>query len=258
MVLENIIHPEWVEKNPLYALVLGGGLSSIGIWIGVLIFPQDASIAGILFTLIAALPFLRKILKLEEAIEERARTLKGLFFRNKTIIEVYFMFFIGMVIAYTFWYVICPDNITAMIFSRQLEMFIAPQSVSLLGGADVGNAFMQILANNIKVIFIILILSLLYGAGAVLIITWNASVLGVFLGSFGRVMDAVLFLPHVCLEFSGFFIAAVAGGMIATALDKQKINMVKFDRILLDFLILFGISIAFIVAGAYVEALLIA
>ena len=66
MVVENLIKPEWVEQKPLYALLLGACLTTIGIWIGAIIFTNDASIAGVLFTTISAVPFFAKILKLEE------------------------------------------------------------------------------------------------------------------------------------------------------------------------------------------------
>jgi uncharacterized membrane protein SpoIIM required for sporulation len=81
---------------------------------------------------------------------------------------------------------------------------------------------MPILLNNLKVLFLVLLLSFIYGMGSVLIITWNASVLGVFVGSFGKFVNFLSFIPHTALEFIGFFFGAMAGGLLSMAFDESR------------------------------------
>ena len=90
MVIETIIKPSLVERKPAWAFALGVLLSSIGILIGLLAFPKNAGLAGILFIVIGGVPFLHKILDIEEVKEEKVHALKKLILRNKTIIEIYF------------------------------------------------------------------------------------------------------------------------------------------------------------------------
>jgi len=104
MVVENLIKPEWVEEKPVYAIILGLCLSTIGIWIGALLFPEEASLAGVLFTTLAGVPFLRKILKIEENIDSTLGTLGQFFQRNRHMLSIYLYFFIGMVISYSLWF----------------------------------------------------------------------------------------------------------------------------------------------------------
>jgi uncharacterized membrane protein SpoIIM required for sporulation len=74
-------------------------------------------------------------------------------------------------------------------------------------------AFLEIFANNLRVSLLSWLLSFFYGAGAVLILALNAAVLGVFLS---RIQNPAV-LIHAVPEFSAFFIAAVAGGVISIA-----------------------------------------
>ena len=261
MVVENLIKPQWVVKDPLYALYLGITLSFIGTSIGLFIFPEDASLAGILFTTLAGATFLLKVLDYVE--ESKGVWHKNFFVRNKNIALTYALFFVGITISYLIWYLILPPAASRIFFSKQIAVISSPIAslagfVGLFKGA--GSAtFALIVANNLKLVLVCLVLSLVYGAGAVLIITWNASVLGIFLGSLGRFTTALTFLPHTALEFIGFFLAAMAGGLLSLAFvpDKVKIGSEKFNRVLKDAAILFIIAVAVIIIAALIEVYIV-
>ena len=255
MVVENIIKPEWVEQKPLYALLLGACLTTIGIWIGAIIFTEDASIAGVLFTTISAVPFFKKILDLEETARIGLTETKQIINRNLWIIIIYAMFFVGMSFAYTLHFMVLPDMMKNMIFSKQLAVFGGASS-SILGqfsGANM-HMFMPILINNLKVVFVCMVLSLVYGSGSILLLAWNASVLGVFVGSFGEITSFLAFIPHTGMEFMAFFFAAISGGLISLLVVHEGERLKETsERIMFDSMTMFMIALALIIIGAIVE-----
>jgi uncharacterized membrane protein SpoIIM required for sporulation len=252
MVIESLIKPEWVAKNPLYAFYLGVVLAFIGTSIGLFIFPDQASFAGLLFITIAAVPFLSKVVDFEE-------TRKGIFHanfwvRNRKIALIYGLFFFGVALTYFIWFKILPLASAEFFFNRQIVALTRPTILGFFSQAQL-NQYMPILLNNLKVLFLVLILSIIYGMGSVLIITWNASVLGVFVASFGRFVDFLSFVPHTAMEFTGFFFGAMAGGLISMAFDesKTKIGSQKFYRAINDASLLFLLAVVIIALAALVE-----
>lgn len=259
MVVENLIKPEWVEKKPLYALILGACLTTIGIWVGAIIFTSDASIAGVLFTTISAVPFFKKILDLEELARINLKTTRDIINRNLWIVIIYGMFFIGMSFAYSLWYMILPDLMKNMIFSKQLAVFGGAEVTGFLGQFSGSNMsmFMPILLNNLKVVFVCMVLSLLYGSGSILLLAWNASVLGVFIGSFGKITSFIAFIPHTGMEFVAFFFAAISGGLISLLVLQNKTRMKKTaERIMFDAMGMFMVALVLIIVGAFIEVII--
>ena len=96
---------------------------------------------------------------------------------------------------------------------------------------------------------------MLYGAGSVLVLSLNASTLGVFFASLGT--GSLIYMPHAALEFFGFFTAAVAGGIISSGIEKHEFGTFEFSRVLKDASIFVLMSIILIVIAALVESSLI-
>ena len=244
-MIENIIKPEWVWREPLYAVVLGFCISMIGTSIGLFVFPEDASLAGVLFITIAGVAFLNKIIDVVNA--------PTFWQRNKKLILIMGLFFLGVTISYLFWYLILPTSASQFFFSKQVKVLSQPFS-TLIGYFSFAQAtFTTIALNNLKIVMMVLVLSLIYGSGSVLIIAWNASVLGVFIGSFGKITSFLAFVPHTALEFLAFFCAAIAGSLISICFDQNKLGAYQKDRTLQDALVLFGISVGLILLGAVIE-----
>lgn len=252
MVLESLIKPNWIDKNPFYAFFLGITLAFIGTSIGLFIFPEQASFAGLLFITIAAVPFLQKIVDFEEIREGKFH--ESFWKRNRKIAIIYALFFFGIALTYFIWFKILPLASAQFFFNRQITALTQPTILGFFSQAQVGQ-FFPIVLNNLKVLFIILVLSFIYGMGSVLVITWNASVLGIFMGSFGRFTDAASFIPHASMEFLGFFFAAMAGGLLSMAFDtdRTKYKSDKFYRAINDAALLFILAAVIIVAAALIE-----
>jgi uncharacterized membrane protein SpoIIM required for sporulation len=136
-----------------------------------------------------------------------------------------------------------------------------------------------IMLNNIKLLIFIFFTSFIFAAGSLFIIAWNASIIGVYIGenalkyaalyklSFAPIVSkfgvyifaffysiAQIFF-HGMLEFVGFFIAAIAGGVISVAVIKHQLFSKKFNKIALETIAIFMLSAALIIIAAYIETI---
>ena len=135
----------------------------------------------------------------------------------------------------------------------------------------VSEAGADIFLNNSRVLLICLVLSLVYGFGALFVLTWNASVGGVFIGNlikqkmvsptttgaffhFQATSAGLLsYLPHGLLEMGAYFIAALAGGIISRAIVHHDYRSSSFRVIVLDASYLLLISVVVLLIAAIVE-----
>ena len=94
--------------------------------------------------------------------------------------------FLGITLACAIWYVVLPQNIVTGLFETQTSTIQAINS--RVTGAVTGPwpLFSKIFFNNVKVLIFCILFSFVYGAGAIFILTWNASVIGTAIGNFKR------------------------------------------------------------------------
>ena len=247
MVLENIISVKQTEKNPIYAFFLGVMLTSIAILLGYRVFLSNAGLATIAFIIMGSMPFLRKLISIEEKEEAQANTFKKAFKRNEPIIWLFLNFYLGIALTYFLVSSFLSPELSEILFKAQQNVFSGSITYSL-DNFDLA----PIIGNNLGIILLSLILSLLYGVGAVFIITWNASVLGTFLAYKG--FPALLkYLPHATVEFLAFFMAAIAGSILSEAIEKKDYKGDRFKNILRDVGLLVSLSVALIIIAAVIE-----
>jgi len=126
---------------------------------------------------------------------------------------------------------------------------------------------------NLQVLGFIFLTSFIFGSGALFVIIWNASIIGVFIGeaalrfanlfAISRVEAFFTTLPialgglllHGIPEVLGFFVAAIAGGILSTGMLRHKPMSKRFIRIVIDSVILFVVAIVLIGVAAVLEAL---
>ncbi|MGM5480981.1 MAG: stage II sporulation protein M [Nanobdellota archaeon] len=132
--------------------------------------------------------------------------------------------------------------------------------------------FSRIFFNNMKVLTFCILFSFLYGAGAIFILAWNASVIGTAIGNYIRTNLATLanqvglekvagylsvvsiglfkYVIHGVPEILAYFIAALAGGIISIGVIRHDFKGRKFEHIILDAadLVLLSIAVLFIAA----------
>ncbi len=283
-MFEMLISPREAEKKPERLFFVGLLYSSVSLLLVNLIFLRDpifsrhASLLLITFTTIFSIPFIHSLIRIEEIreiTEGKNRTL--LISHGRAIVALLFLFF-GFLAAFVFWYVVLPDKLTLINFQSQIEEFcrinseeglakcleqygVSSESFTNITGrviSGMGEVW-QIFLNNIYVLIFTLIFSLTFGAGAIFILAWNASVIATAIGllvksSFTMLPSGLLmYLVHGIPEIAAYFVAALAGGILSTAVIRRDFAHGRLQNIALDFVILTIISLAILLAAAFIE-----
>jgi len=246
MVLEKIINYTEIESNPKKVFFYSILITLVSILLGYRVFESSPGFAALAFIVIGSLPFIRKLIEIEEIKEANTNNWKLALLRNRKVIEILFFFFMGVSFTYFILSVLLP-NFGELLFLEQNKVFSGTISHSLES-----IHLLPIIKNNLSIIILTILLSLLYGSGSIFVISWNASVLGTFLATKGF-PTLLYYLPHASLEFLGFFMAAISGSIISEAIEKHDYKGNHFKNILKDSLLLCIISAALIIVAAYVE-----
>ncbi|MFH1648954.1 MAG: stage II sporulation protein M [Candidatus Woesearchaeota archaeon] len=261
-MLEEIFKIDAIKRGKGNLFVLAFIFSELGIISSFIIFPQNVGLMSISFTSILLMPYLYQILNRPEPVE-KGRSFFGQAFKNhKGTITAFFWLFMGILLSYATFALVLPHLSVVRLFDSQLA-FIG------VGGKATATtfSFASILANNVKVLFAALILSLVYGAGAMIFLTWNASVWGAIFGYFAKQSAMIvgqnpiiyffgLFLkvfPHTITEAGSYFFAVIAGAVISKAIIREEFGSDTFNYILKEGSFFFTISIVLIFIAAYLE-----
>ncbi len=266
MVLEQIYSSRWIEKRSRYAFLMGFSYSIIGIASAMFLFPGDPGLAAIAFTSLMILPSLNKVVTIEEnqAARKKKFNLIGLFKDHNDIFKVYLFLFFGIMLSFSFFSLIWPAIATSKIFAQQVNVLGWATGQAYAGGGLFGS----LLANNLKVLIFCLLASFVYGSGAIFIVTWNASVWGTVFALIAResalatgqnpliyfALTILAVLPHLILEASSYFIAAISGGIVSKAVIREKPFSKRFTQIIEDGLMMFIIAIIVLIIAVYIEA----
>ncbi|MBI5392042.1 stage II sporulation protein M [Candidatus Woesearchaeota archaeon] len=274
MVLEQLFKPDWIEKKPRHAFLLGLIYSIVGAISAKLVFGANPGMMTVAFTSILLLPSLNTLLQIEEnqaREKHKYGMLKQLWKDHADIVEVYFYMFMGIfltfcIIAFTF-----PEDAVLKFFAPMFEVIgISGNATTISGWATsvAGPTILSIFINNFTVTIVCLLLSLVYGAGAIVFITWNAVVWGVVIGYFAKqalvstanaglfttFFTTVLpFFPHMVLEALPYFTASIVGGIVSKAALREELFSPRFNEILEDAAVVMGMSLVILLIAAIVE-----
>ncbi|MCK4497068.1 MAG: stage II sporulation protein M [Candidatus Aenigmarchaeota archaeon] len=220
---------------------------------------DTSGIFSVLFVIIPSAYWMTVLIKREETIEEKdIEDFHKKSFWEKHFIHLllFLVFFAGVTIAFAAWHFFLDPNF----FQVQETVINRIQGASgaLTKGSFVD--FERIFANNFQVMLFAFLFSLFFGAGAVFILVWNASILGV---AIARISETVwhipgagsLFLTHGILEIGGYIVAGLAGSIISAAVLRKNRSAV-LKTILFDSFKLLALAIVLIVVGAFVEVYL--
>jgi len=130
-------------------------------------------------------------------------------------------------------------------------------------GAVTGSAaVLSIFANNIYVLIFTILFSLAFGAGAIFILVWNASVIAAAIGIFakgeltGLGLGLLRYMIHGIPEISAYFVGALAGGIVSVAVIRKDLHGEGTWKILQDSLLMIIIAIVILVVAALMEVYL--
>jgi len=278
-MLEMLVNPKKAEKRPWEMFFIGAFYATVSLLLVKWIFAGDPVLSkytGILvvtFVVMFSIPFMYYAIKNEE---EKDLHMKGfkLLLKEHTKALTYFMFlFLGFIVAFSFWYIVFEDG--NQNFRAQIETYCIinkpayfDECVSEYGIKHISKttAFLtakdkivNIFANNIYVLIFTLVFSLLFGAGAIFILAWNASVISAAIGIFSKSNLANLplglmrYMIHGIPEIGAYFAGALAGGIISIAVIRHDIHSEKFWVILQDSLNLVILSVVLLFAAALIE-----
>jgi len=258
LVLERLISLKTALKKPQWMFILGGIISVICLFISFVVFQTSSGLMMSLLVTIAVTPLMLRAVRYEEKKEEEEAALAAgtnILARHKDILRIYSAFFGGMIITLSVVFILLPGDLTDKIFSDQIK------EISLVrGNIAFPDTLTKILVNNLGVLILAFLFSFLFGAGAIFILAWNASILASAIGlaakSLGGVkglpLAVLAFFPHGSLEILAYFIAGVAGGLISAALTRKKSP--RFSFILKDTFQLMVISALILSLAAIVES----
>ena len=280
-MLESLINPKRAEKGPWKMFFIGLLYASLSVILVHFLFKNDnvfAEFSGllvVLFCVMFSLPFMYYSIKNEEIEDEEIEGLRGVLKVHSDAILAFLWLFFGFIVAFSFWYIILQDS---NLLNIQIETYCSinsPGDVSgcvssyaftgksvSSGGLSNGMKFLSIVGNNFGVMIFTLLFSLIFGAGAIFILAWNASVISAAIGIFTEYhlheipLGILRYMIHGFPEIAAYFITALAGGIFGFGVARHKIGDRKFLRVLGNVLILITIALIVLVIAALMEVYL--
>ncbi|HLC75361.1 MAG TPA: stage II sporulation protein M [Candidatus Nanoarchaeia archaeon] len=261
-MFEQLFKAEWAYKK-YHAFLLGLLYTILGVVSARLVFRSSSGIMSVAFTSILLIPSLAELLRIEanQALRSYDFSLKRLWNDHSDIFAVYMFLFLGIFVAYSFTTLLIPQADVGQLFTAQLN------AAGLRGFAVVDAQLVSIVLNNVLIFVVSFLLSLIYGAGAVIFLVWNASVWGVVFSLFVRkaalaggvdpvvayAQDLLPFLPHMVTEGAAYVGAAMVGGIVSKAVLREKPFTKRFNYVLLDALAFLVLGIILVVVAGVIE-----
>ncbi len=279
-MLEMLINPKKAERNSWEMFFIGLFYASLSILLVNWIFGQDVVLAkysGILivtFCVMFSMPFVYYVIKLEEGKGIKTKGLIKLLKEHNKALKAFLWLFLGFVVAFSFWYIVLDSGTNN--FRAQIETYCVInrpanyQECIEQYGVETGKTrtttfltstekLVAIFANNIYVLIFTLVFSLIFGAGAIFVLAWNASVIAAAVGIFSKSSIASLplgvarYMIHGIPEIGAYFIGALAGGIISVAVIRHDIKSEKFWDVLQDSLNLLILAVVVLFLAALIE-----
>ncbi len=275
-MFEMIINPAKAERRPWEMFFIGAFYATVSLILTEWIFGSDPVLSkytGILvvtFCVMFSIPFMYLSIKNEEEKDlEEGHFLILMREHGRALLYLMFLF-LGFIIAFSFWYIVFTDgnqNFRAQIetycminqpshFDECVEKYGIEYTSKTTAFLTAQDKIVNIFANNIYVLIFTLVFSLIFGAGAIFILAWNASVISAAIGIFSRSDLANLpiglarYLIHGIPEIGSYFAGALAGGIVSVAVIKHDVASEKFWTILQDSLnlVIFAVILLFVAA----------
>jgi len=275
-MLESIINPKKIERGALKMLLVGIIYSSLSILLVKWFFGSDpvlSKFSGMIvvtFCVMFSLPFMYYLIKQEEEEDEQVEGLFSVWKIHKDALYAFMWLFLGFIIAFSFWNIFLQDD---NLFNAQLKtycMINSPGNIenciqeysiekSISGATTKEVRFFSIIENNVYVMIFTLLFSIIFGAGAIFILAWNASVIASAIGIFTQYQlknipfGIARYMIHGFPEIAAYFITALAGGIFGVGILRNGFKSPKLIRILENVAILLFIALVILLIAATIE-----
>jgi len=278
-MLESIINPKRTEKGPIKMFFVGLIYASLSLllvkWLfsGDTILYQYAGMLVVTFSVMFSLPFMYFLFKREEEETEQVEGFFGVWKMHSDALYAFMWLFLGFIVAFSLFNNILQDPI---LFNAQIETYCAINSPGNVEDCILRNSFgptttgavtkemrfLSIISNNIYVMIFTLIFSLIFGAGAIFVLAWNASVIAAAIGIFTGYdwkeipIGIARYMIHGFPEIAAYFVTALAGGIFGVGIIRNGIKSKIFLRILENTVMLLFIALIFLIIAAVIEVYL--
>ncbi|MEK6827409.1 MAG: stage II sporulation protein M [Nanoarchaeota archaeon] len=277
-MLESLINPKRAEKGPWKMFFIGFLYASLSLLLVHFLFKSDTILAKfsglmvVLFCVMFSIPFMYFIFRQEEMEDEETEGFLGVWKMHKDAIYAFLWLFLGFIVAFSVGYAVLQDP---NLLNAQIETYcninnpgavencIAQYSftsqVVSTNALNNGARFFSIIENNFGVMIFTLIFSLIFGAGAIFVLAWNASVISAAIGIFTSYkiseipLGLVRYMIHGFPEIAAYFITALAGGILGVGVIRHGIGNKKFVKVVLNVIALILIASIILVGAAVIE-----
>ncbi len=277
-MLETLINPKKGEKKPWKMFFIGLIYASLSLLLVHWFFSEDPNLSNasgmlvVLFCIMFSFPFMYYIIKTEEKEDEQVEGIYSIWNAHKDAIYAFMWLFLGFVVAFSFWNIVLQD---ANLLNFQIQTYCqinSPGDVEgcvqqyssgnldgVTGNSINGVRFLSIIENNVYVMIFTLIFSLIFGAGALFILIWNASVIAAAIGIFTKYnlseipLGIARYAIHGLPEIAAYFITALAGGIFGVGLIRHGVRDKRFLKVLENVIILIFLALIILVFAALIE-----
>ena len=277
-MLESIINPKRAEKGPWKMLFIGLVYASLSLLLVHWFFAGDpvlSKFSGMIvvtFCVMFSLPFMYYLIKQEEEQDEQVEGFFSVWKIHSDAIYALMWLFLGFIIAFSFWHMVLQDS---NLFNAQIETYCMinnpgniedcvskydfTHKITSTGAVTKEMRFLSIIENNVYVMIFTLIFSLIFGAGAIFILAWNASVIAAAIGIFTKYtitdipFGIARYMIHGFPEIAAYFITALAGGIFGFGAIKNGVRNRKFLKVVENVVILLFIAIIILIIAAAIE-----
>ncbi len=240
---------------------------------GDVVLSKFSGMIVVTFCVMFSLPYIYYIIKREEVEDEAVEGFFSVWRAHKDAIYAFMWLFLGFVVAFSLLNIVLQDS---NLFNAQIETYciinnpgniedcvsrysITGDAIEITGDSTNIGRFLSILENNVYVMIFTLIFSLIFGAGAIFVLAWNASVIAAAIGIFtkyqisGIPLGITRYMIHGFPEIAAYFITALAGGIFGVGVIRNGIKNKKFLRLVENVVILLFIALIILVIAAVIE-----
>tara|TARA_Y100000310_G_scaffold345863_1_gene471769 strand:- start:36629 stop:37450 length:822 start_codon:yes stop_codon:yes gene_type:complete len=264
MVFEVLVNPQKVSGKPWEMFFIGSVYALVGFILGFWVFRSQVSLIMVSFTAIVSVPFIHSAIETQQS---KNFTKGSLYQKHGRMLEVFVFLFLGFMTTFLLIFLAVPESIQVDTFSTQLSSINDIRTQVSGSFTEILSPLASIIANNLQVLSFCVLFSFFYGAGAIFILSWNASVMGVAIGgtmqkgfsamvgsSFAIISGSLVgYFAHGIPEIIAFFVGGLAGGIVSISVMKDGISSESFKKNSTDALNMIAFAIIILILAGLVE-----
>ncbi len=261
MVFERLYSAEFLHEHPWYGFLLGIGYTILGLFIALMIFPNDPAVIAIGITALFLIPSLSDLTDSAEITSKKVPSFKNFIKETLPHTKVYVAVFFGIFFTFAFFAIMLPKLAAGHLFKIQLDIISGKAVTFSLP------LWWDLFSWNMQVLGLCFLLSLIAGNGAILFIAWNASVWGTVFGNLAKtaavqstanpfilfVLVIISVFPHTFLEGLSYMLSTMSGTTLSDGIVKEKLMSKNMGTIFKYNLILLLIAICVLAAAMMIE-----